>query len=62
VDEEIGIRVYDPQGRSLHQQELLINSKRQTWDFSLGVPGTYTFVFIYQDQAYTKKLTVTKRF
>lgn len=62
VDEEMGIRVYDPQGRSLHQQELLINSKRQTWDFSLGVPGTYTFVFIYHDQAYTKKLTVTKRF
>lgn len=62
AEDQIRISVYDPQGRLLHTEDLELAAGYSTWDFTLGLPGAYTFVFANQDQSDIKKLTVTKRF
>jgi len=62
IDESLRIEVYDPQGRLMHQEEISIQSDLQEWTFRVGIPGAYTFIFHSQDQAYSQKLTVKKRF
>lgn len=61
-EEQLKVQVYDPQGRLIHQEDLVINGSLFRWDFPMGIPGSYNFIFLHQDQTYSQKLTVTKRF
>ncbi len=62
VEDELTIEIYDPQGRLMHQEELLISSSKQGWSHIAGIPGVYTIIVRHLDQAYSQKLTVKKRF
>ncbi len=62
MDDNLDVQVFDPQGRLIHQENLLIQSDLQRWEFTLGIPGSYNFTFRNKDKAYNQKLIAKKRF
>lgn len=62
LEDELSIEVFDPQGRIMHRESLIISSTAQEWSLTAGIPGVYTIIVRHLDQAYSQKLTVKKRF
>jgi len=61
-NDNMNVRVFDPQGRLIYAEEISLTGNYHMLDYQLSIPGSYTFIFLNQDQAFSQKITVQKRF